>query len=114
MTHSSRDRSASAALNPADVAAYLASAGWKQSDYRPGHSSTWRTTFEGEPVELMLPLNRHYQDYVLRMDEAVLLIAAVEKRLEQEVLADLQTAGADVIRVRFRHAEATDGTIPLD
>jgi hypothetical protein len=114
MNDSKRDRFAIDALNPADVAAYLSSAGWKQSEYKPGHSSLWKSTFQGEPVELLLPLNRHFKDYVLSMDDAVLLIAAVEKRPEREVLADLQTAGADIIRVRVRYASARDGSIPLE
>lgn len=114
MNHDDHIRSAIAALSPADMAAYLVSAGWNQAEFEADHSSTWTNTYEGEHVELMLPLNRRFKDFNLRAQEAVSLLAAVERRPLLEVLADLQTAGSDVIRVRFRHASAADGSIPLD
>ncbi|WP_020469989.1 hypothetical protein [Zavarzinella formosa] len=114
MNVSIRDRAVYETLNPTDLAAYLRSANWTAGDNRPGHSSTWRTTFDGQMVELMVPLNRQYKDYVDRMAETVPLIAAVEKRSELEVLGDIQTASSDVVRVRYRYASAHDGSIPLD
>ncbi len=109
-----RDRTVYETLNPANVAAYLASAGWDLSKSRPGHSSLWHTTFEGDSVELLLPLNPQFKDYVERMAETIPLIAAIEKRSQLEVLSDIQTANADVVRIRYRYASANDGSIPLD
>ncbi len=114
MKVSIQDREVYQTLKPADVAAYLHSANWQPGINRPGHSSMWHTTYEGEPVELLLPLNRQFKDYVVRMAETVPLIAAVEKRSELEVLSDIQTAGSDVVRVRYHFASAQDGSIPLD
>ncbi len=109
-----RDRTVHDAPNPANVAAYLATTGWNLSKSRPGHSSLWHTTFEGDSVELLLPLNPQFKDYVERMAETVPLIAAIEKRSQLEVLSDIQTTNADVVRIRYRYASAHDGSIPLD
>ena len=48
------------------------------------------------------------------MAELVGILATKENRSQLEVLSDLQTAGSDVIRVRFRHASSNDGSISLD
>jgi hypothetical protein len=114
MNHDTITRQTVAAISPTDIAAYLASSGWKQTEFEADHSSNWVNSFEGEPVELMLPLNRRFKDFSVRAEEAVLLLASVEQRPLVEVLSDLQTAGSDVIRIRFRHASASDGSIPLD
>ncbi len=109
-----RDRGVFAALNPGDLAAYLSSSGWRKADGPAGPSSKWLSEFEGEPVELLLPMDRQYKDYLQRMAETIPLIAAVERRSELEVLNDLQTAGTDIVRIRYRYATARDGTVPLD
>jgi hypothetical protein len=109
-----RDREPFELLNPAEVAAYLRSEGWKEVEHKPDRVSVWVAEAEGEALEILLPLRRTLGDYVLRMADAVGTLAAKENRSQLEVLADLQTAGSDVIRVRYRHAAATDGSIPLD
>ena len=108
------DRAAFESLHPTDVAAYLNTTGWREIDHRAGFSSTWQRAWKNESVELFMPLNRSIPDYVLRMAEAAKLIAAIEDRSELEVLTDLQIAGSDIIRVRFRFASAEDGSIPLE
>lgn len=101
-------------LNPSDLATYLTSMGWTRTRFQVDHSSEWEKLFQGETVPLMLPLNRKYKDFLLRTEEALELIATVEQRSVDELLADLQTVGADVIRIRLRHTWATDGSIPLN
>ena len=100
-------------LNPADVATHLQATGWKKHDDRPGYSSTWLKEYKGETADLLLPVDRSVGDYLLRMIDAVRLIAAVEERSELETLADLQFASTDILRIRFRYADAADGAIPL-
>jgi hypothetical protein len=109
-----RDREPFEQLSPAEVAAYLRTEGWKEVEHQPDRLSVWVTPVNGERLEILLPLRRSLGDYLLRMAEAVGTLAAKEGRSQLEVLSDLQTAGADVVRVRFRHAAASDGTIPLD
>lgn len=109
-----RDPSVFEALNPADLAAYLTSRGWRKEAGTSDAASNWKSEYHGEPVELLLPMERRYKDYLLRMSETIPLIAAVEGRSELEVLADLQTAGTDVVRIRYRYAAARNGTIQLE
>lgn len=109
-----RDRTPFEQLNPGDVAAYLRNSGWIEVESQPDRMSVWTSKIDREEIEIILPLRRTLGDYVLRMSEVVGGIAARENRSQLEVLSDLQTAGADVIRVRFRHANANDGSIPLE
>jgi hypothetical protein len=109
-----RDREPFEQLSPVEVAAYLRSEGWREVEHQPNRVSVWVTPLNGDTVEIQLPLRRSLGDYVLRMADAVGTLAAKENRSQLEVLWDLQTAGADVVRVRFRHADASDGTVPLD
>jgi hypothetical protein len=113
MKISIHDRAPFEVLNPSDAAAYLQTTGWKEVEHKPGNSSIWNRPWQEQTAELLLPLNRAYRDYVLRMSEVVQLIAALENRSQIEVLSDLQTAGTDIVRVRFRYAAAQDGSIPL-
>lgn len=101
-------------LNPVEIASYLRSTGWHDIAAKPNHSSTWKKNIGGEALELLLPLNRAIGDFVSRMADVVSDLAAVERRSQLEVLTDLQTAGADVIRVRLRNPESADGTLPIE
>ena len=114
MNVSIRDREPFERLNPAEVAAYLRSEGWEEVDYKPDRVSVWSATADDDRLEILLPLRRSLGDYVIRMAEVVGTLAAKESRSQLEVLSDLQTAGSDVVRIRFKHAAATDGSIPLD
>jgi len=109
-----RDREPFELLGPTELTAYLRSTGWREVEYKPEHFSVWLKDIEGDQLEILLPLRRSLGDYVPRMAEAVGTLATVENRSQLEVLWDLQTAGSDVVRVRFRHADASDGSMPLD
>ena len=109
-----RDREPFEQLNPAEVAAYLRSMGWQEVEHQPDRVSVWVTGDGDDGLEILLPLRRSLGDYAARMADAVATLAAKESRSQLEVLSDLQTAGSDVVRIRYRHASATDGSIPLD
>jgi hypothetical protein len=106
-----RDREVFDRLNPADVAGYLRAQGWQEKTNRPEHSSLWHKDHKGEDAELLLPLNRSYQDFALRMADAVQLLAAMEARSQLEILEDIHTANVDVIRIQLKQIEAADGSI---
>jgi hypothetical protein len=109
-----RERDVFQNLNPVEIASYLRSTGWSGVDVKPNHSSTWKMSIEGETLELLLPLNRSIGDFASRMADVVGDLSAVENRSPLEIVADLQTSGADVVRVRLRGPEAVDGTVPLE
>lgn len=108
-----RDREPFERLNPSEVATYLRTEGWREIDHQPNRLSVWVPGEGQDDLEILLPLRRTLGDFALRMAETIGTLAAKENRSQLEVLSDLQTAGADVIRVRFRNANSTDGSIPL-
>lgn len=109
------DPDALRALGPLDLTAYLRSTGWRQVDRLAdkGVVWTWSSTNGGE-FEILLPLSRDLADFVPRMADALSTLERSEKRSRLEILRDLTTAPADVIRICAQQAEARDGTIPLD
>ncbi len=109
-----RDREPFERLNPADVAAYLRSSGWLEVESQPDRMAVWTAKIGKQELEVILPLRRSLGDFVPRMSEVVTAIAIREKRSQLEVIRDLQTAGTDVIRVRFLHEIAKEGSIPLE
>jgi len=109
-----RDREPFERLNPVDVASYLRAEGWKQVENQPDRLIVWSSQIDGEKIELLLPLRRTLGDYVLRMSEAVTTLAAKEGRSQLEILSDLQTASADVVRIKLRLVASMNGSILLD
>ena len=96
-------------LRPAEVASYLRQSGWIRLSLREGHSATWGR--EGE--ELYVPLSVSFDDYSQRMHDVLRGLSIVEDRDQPEVLADLLTAGDDVVRLRLIEAGFADGTVPI-
>jgi len=84
-----RDREVFENLNPDEIASYLRSTGWREISSKPNHSSMWSKEFEGEDFEMLLPQNRAFSDFTLRMAEVVSGLATVERRSQLEILADL-------------------------
>ena len=109
-----REHDVSDVLSPADVTSYLASAGWTIEESHSGPGSLWRAPFEGDRVELLVPTDRRIKDYFSRMREVVPTISVVEHRPEEAVLSDIQTAGADVLRVALRKGSARDGSVTFE
>ena len=62
----------------------------------------------------MLPLKREIGDFVLRMADVVVTLAAFEQRSAWEILKDLSVLPGDVFRFRVEAADATLGNMPLD
>lgn len=110
-----RDKGYFDRLNPADVAAYLRAAHWHEVSVTPGTSSTWaKKVHRGQEATLLLPIDRTYHDFALRMADLVGLIAAVEDRSQLAVVDDIQTASADVVRIQLELNDAQAGTISAE
>ena len=107
-----RDRDALYAVRPSDVAAYLRSRGWQEQEH-PGGALTW-AEFTLHDFEIALPLSSDLRDFPLRIAEALQTLELAENRDQLQILADLSTTAADVVRVQVLGQEAVDGTLPLD
>lgn len=103
-----------AALRSEDVQLYLSSHGWRRDEA----SSTSNGNIYHFPgladAEAVVPGRRDLADYLPRMNEVVQMISAVEERSTWQVLADLSSPPADIIRLQVSASDATHGTIPLD
>ena len=105
-----RDSAALFALQPLEIAAYLRATGWKDTRYEPRRFSLWLK----DDDEILLPLTKELADFSLRMGDALRTLAVVEDRSQLELLSDLSTAQADVVRVRFIEPATSGGQLPIE
>ena len=76
-------------LETADVEAYLLAHGWEAD---PSTSSTEVGVYHfhaDPPAEILLPRDKSFIDYALRMSELLQALAATERRTAWEVLEEL-------------------------
>ncbi|MEO5365716.1 MAG: hypothetical protein H7831_05075 [Magnetococcus sp. WYHC-3] len=106
-----RDSALMKELRPLEIAAYLRSTGWTQQSAAEGKWAVW---VKGDEYEILLPLQRGYRDFVLRMSEVLQVLERVEDRSQLMIFNDLLTTGADVIRVRLIDPDLADGSMPID
>jgi len=110
-----RDRSTLRLLRPLEVADYLRATNWRKADEEQGRASYWlKGTDSGEEIEILLPLDRDLADYAQRMGEVLAYLELAEERSQLEILSDLLTSRADVIRIRRQYGDVAEGTMPLD
>lgn len=108
------DHEALAALRPLDVAAYLRSHGWQPSDFdTSGRAIRWVLEAEDQ-FEILLPLDRDFRDFTLRISETLKVLSIAEDRSELEVFHDLTTAAVDVVRVRAQSRRSEDSSLPIE
>ncbi|MBF0463655.1 MAG: hypothetical protein HQK88_01270 [Nitrospirae bacterium] len=105
------DKQTLLALKPLEIIAYLRSKGWQQSKINTGKWTTW--VKDGD-FEAILPLNREFGDFALRMADILKTLEAVEERSQLEIVNDLLTSSADIIRLHIKDAESDDGTISIE
>lgn len=104
---------------PLEVAAYLHSRGWKQSELLAGKGSAWIFVGkDGSKFEVLLPMSRDLTDFHSRIEEVLHVLEVVEthetggERSRSEIVADITTVTADVLRFRFDDADG--GTLPIE
>jgi hypothetical protein len=101
-----------ATLRPFDVAIYLRTHGWEPAETYRG---AVRYLFAGEDdLEILLPTERSWRDFVLRMSETLKVLSAAEERSELEILQDLTLTSFDVVRVRVQPKTGENSSIPVD
>lgn len=98
-----RDRDALTALLPLNAAAYLRTHGWQEAHSEAGRYAIWLLNDGERTLEVLLPLNREFDDYAIRVSEMLATLAEAEQRSQSEILQGIATIFFDVIRVRSRH-----------
>src|SRR4030042_214735 len=111
-----RDLEALRSIKPLELAGYLRSQNWKEDveGSVPQKASLWKFTINGgREFEILLPLDQELRDFHFRISEVLATLEIVENRSQLQILHDLTTTAADIVRIRAEHVEATNGSIPL-
>jgi len=77
------------ALSLEKIAMYLTSKGWKKKKEAEGIASIWRYASNGREVSILLPIDKEFGDFEIKMEDLILLIAEVESRPQSEILNTL-------------------------
>ncbi len=104
------DRKVLESLRPLDVVAYLRSEGWELAGYYAESATVWKR----QAIQVLLPQDSSFADYSRRLAEVLDTLAEVENRSQLEIVRDLATATADVVRVRVASPLVTDGSLALE
>jgi hypothetical protein len=100
-------------LKPLEVVQYLRAKGWQQ-DSDIGPKATLWVRADGGADEIVLPKRRDFGDFDLRMSEVLKTLAKTEARSQLDILRDVQTASADLVRLRAPARDAADGSLAID
>lgn len=102
-------------LHPLEVASYLRSSGWREEQRHEQSHSTWALSqSDGREYELLLPLDRSFMDFSVRMGELLQTLEVVESRSQLEILEDLDTVRSDIVRLRRTGDRWKEGSVPLE
>lgn len=108
-----RDQETLRTLRPMELAAYLRVKGWREQQHQ-ARAAVWvRPNGAEGGYEVVLPLTGDIRDFALRMGEVLSTLEVVEGRSQLEILRDLETPTADIVRLRLRPPGA-NGAIPLE
>lgn len=108
-----RDKDLLYTLKPNDLMGYLRSNGWKEEEHKTSHS-IWLKEYDGEEIEIFLPLETRFKDYPQRMVEVLQNLEIAEQRDQMAIFYDLQNTTYDIIRLRLDNDKYKDGTIPIE
>ena len=101
-------------IRPGNLAAYLRGTGWREAASSGVFGPIWRLRdHQDQDYEILFPENPTFLDYPLRAQEAVHNLAIAEGRSVEQILAAIQTATLDVMRIHLA-ASATSGELPLE
>jgi hypothetical protein len=109
-----RDSAMLASVRPLELASYLRSNGWEAQEWVPETYSVWIKRTDAGSFEVTLPLIDRFRDYSLRISEILATLEAVERRSQLEIISDLNTANADVVRVSSHHRGMVNESIPIE
>jgi hypothetical protein len=102
-------------FKPLDVASYLRLHGWTQQEIVPEKYAIWtKGNGDRDGFEVLLPLAAHFRDFASRVADLINTLQAVEKRALPEILEDLTTPHADIVRARLAPDGDMNGSLPLE
>ena len=99
-------------VRPLEVVSYLRAHQWQQAQVIEG-GAFWTKDEAGSSFELLVPLDVTLRDFPNRVAEVLATLAQAEKRSQLEIVEDLATTSADVVRPRLLGSDP-DGEISLE
>jgi hypothetical protein len=99
-------------LKPLELAQYLRSKGWRQDGDLGVKATLWVRANETD--EIILPKRNDFADFDLRIAEVLKILEKTEARSQLDILRDVQTTSADLLRLRSSSRDATDGSLAID
>lgn len=103
-------------INPDDIAVYLSRTGWLEKRRKGTQYSIWsfNDISREEKTIILLPFDKSYNDYLLRITEIINVLEKKENRNQLDIFRDILTISADVIKIPLESQVSIEGSIPLD
>jgi hypothetical protein len=102
-------------IQPQEVIGYLQLHGWKEQRKIGDKASIWTHPDEiGDEFEVLVPLRRELRDYLISLSNLVEILEVAEQRDQSQILNDLTSYSADILRVRVNTPKTTSGRIPFN
>jgi hypothetical protein len=110
-----QDSSTLRSIEPNQIVAYLQEKGWQQYDLIEDKASFWILKDNvAEIADILLPAHSHFKDFSIRISEILKTLENIEKRSQIDILNNVVNSLSDVIRIKLKHHEFCDGTVPLN
>ncbi len=107
-----RDLETLNAVRPLELVSYLRANQWQQAQ-RLEKGAFWTKEQGSSNFEVLLPLDASLRDFPNRIAEVLAMLEQVENRSQLEILEDLVTTNADLVRPRLLGVDH-DGQISLE
>jgi hypothetical protein len=91
--------------------AYLRNTGWERIAVPKPSIALFHKTIGQELYEIILPLSKHFADYIERIADVLEVISVAEQREIHQILTDLALPPADLVRFSVINPETISGTI---
>jgi len=104
------DRAALSSVSPASLKDYLTTKGWAERLSISQDIKLWKRS----KAEIIVLERSDFEDYPLRISEALNCLEKLESRSQLQIIRDIYTSSYDVIRIRNKSQHVHDGSIPYD
>ncbi len=112
-----KDNETLSSLRPLELAEYLGTNGWTQGagTVLGGKATLWIfRSSDNLEYEILIPREISLRDYPMRVSEALKTLEVVEQRSQLEILSDISTSSADIIRIPIQTGTSRDGSISIE